>query len=96
VLNPEHPGRFNMQGIWVSAEWNHYRAIRLHLLERLLELSKTVKAYADIPSVHAWKSSILSITDDICSSVPFASGKVGMNRNFKNASCRMALEDILC
>jgi hypothetical protein len=78
-------------GVWASAEWDHYRAIRLHSLKRLLELSKAVESYAEIPSVQAWKTFILAITDDICLSVPFALGKVDINGNYKNASCGMAL-----
>jgi hypothetical protein len=31
------------KGIWASAEWNNYRAIRLHLLERLIELSNAIE-----------------------------------------------------
>lgn len=82
------------KGIWASAEWNNYRAIRLHLLERLIELSNAIEESMNPyfePLANEWKRKALEIAEEICASVPFALEKIDMNRNFKNASVGMAL-----
>jgi len=77
------------KGIMASAEWNNYRAIRMHLLERLLELSEQCPTF--ITAAPTWIAALLEIAEDICASVPFTLGKVDMNGKFKNASAGMAL-----
>lgn len=80
------------RGIMASAEWNNYRAIRMHLLERLLELSNAAEqCQMIITATPTWIATLLEIAENICASVPFALGKVDMNGRFKNASAGMAL-----
>jgi len=80
------------KGLMASAEWNSYRAIRMHLLERLLELSNAAEqCQTFITGASTWIAALLEIAEDICASVPFNLGKVDMNGKFKNASAGMAL-----
>ncbi len=53
VLSVDHREIHIYGGVWASAEWNQYRAIRLHFLERLQELFKAVEPSSHVPSVHA-------------------------------------------
>ena len=45
----ESGASWGFRGVLVSAEWNHYGSIRLHLLERLLELSKLLRPMPAFP-----------------------------------------------
>ncbi|KAF2839257.1 hypothetical protein M501DRAFT_1016338 [Patellaria atrata CBS 101060] len=70
--------------IFRAITWNHYRCIRIRLLECLLELCQHQKITVESPFGKLqviWKNAILELADDICASVPYLFGCIDQNGN---------------
>lgn len=85
--------------IWMASLWNHYRFVRIRLLQTLtdcesrLNLTERPEAqmYGSNTNRTTWEDTLVKMVDDICASVPFLMGDIDAQGNLKRGSGGIAL-----